>query len=117
MPFVSHDEWKHGPGQEAAFAALDHAKKLSVARCASTSYKTVEGFDMTLERALAIYDKLYTMRPAHASPFEHQAQADDGYKIGYSNDFYMKWNDIHGQGGNLGEGWIQLRKTLQDECL
>ena len=49
---------------------------LSVARCASTSYKTVDGFDMTLERATALYDKLVSSRPIHASPAEHVAQAD-----------------------------------------
>lgn len=51
--------------------------KLSAARCASTSYKTVDGFDMTLERAVAIFDKLVTSKPLHASPLEHVAQADD----------------------------------------
>lgn len=51
--------------------------KLSVARCASTSYKTVDGFDMTLERAIALHDKLVASRPIHASPAEHVAQADD----------------------------------------
>jgi hypothetical protein len=50
--------------------------KLSVARCASTSFKTVDNLDMTLERAVALYDKLLNSRPMHASPFEHQAQAD-----------------------------------------
>ena len=50
-------------------------KRLSVARSASVSYKTVEGFDMTMERADAIYDKLFGP-PLHASPFEHVAQAD-----------------------------------------
>lgn len=50
--------------------------KLSVARCASTSYKTVDGFDMTLERAIALHDKLVAARPIHASPAEHACQAD-----------------------------------------
>lgn len=50
--------------------------KLSAARCASTSYKTVDGFDMTLERAEQIFDKLVNSKPIHASPFEHQAQVD-----------------------------------------
>ena len=58
-------------------AVLEALIKLSVARCASTSYKTVDGFDMTLERATALYDKLVSSRPIHASPAEHVAQADD----------------------------------------
>lgn len=50
--------------------------KLSVARCASASFKTVDDFDMTLERAVELSDKLLNSRPMHASPFEHQAMAD-----------------------------------------
>jgi hypothetical protein len=51
--------------------------KLSAARCASTSYKTVEGFDMSPDRAAQLYGKLATSNPIHASPFEHVAQADE----------------------------------------
>ena len=40
--------------------------KLSTARCASTSYKTVDGFDMTLERAEEIFAKLVSSDPIHA---------------------------------------------------
>lgn len=68
MPFVSPDEFE-------AYGEID-AVKLSVARCASTSFKTTDGFDMTLERAEIIYQKLIT-GILHASPFEHQAMADD----------------------------------------
>jgi len=55
---------------------LDNKRMLSVARCASTSYKTVDGFDMSLGRAQEIYEKLRDADPIHASPFEHVAQAD-----------------------------------------
>ena len=105
LPFVSPEEHFE--------YTTEQLKILSVARCASTSYKTVDGFDMTLERASEIYEKLIGQSPMHASPFEHQAQADNGL------DFLstIKWNDIHGLGGNLGPGWIQLRKTLPGECL
>jgi hypothetical protein len=117
MPFVSHAEWKHGPGQEAALAALENAKKLSVARCASTSYRTTDGFEMTLERAEALYEKLIST-PIHASPFEHIVQMDTlrperGITNGDST--HLLWKHPH-LGGNLGQGFIQLRKTLPDEC-
>lgn len=49
---------------------------LSTARCASTSYKTVDGFDMTPERAQAVFDSLSGSDVLHASPFEHVAHAD-----------------------------------------
>jgi hypothetical protein len=107
LPFVGLDDWVTinnlclPRGEHTAMAL-----KLSVARCASTSYKTVEGFDMTLERAVALHDKLVASVPLHASPCEHQAQADkyDG-----------RWANP-GHGGNLGDGWIQYRKLLPGEC-
>lgn len=68
--------------------------KLSVARCASTSYKTVDGFDMTLDKGIALHDKLVGSTPIHASPAEHVAQADNwlpsegiGYNAGWQNDY------------------------------
>ncbi|AEI71040.1 ThyX [EBPR siphovirus 2] len=80
LPFVtSEDRWKaldaYGTAESRA-PAMEALKKLSVARAASTSYKTVDGFDMTLERAVALHDKLVGATPLHASPCEHIAQAD-----------------------------------------
>lgn len=74
LPFVSDAElgerdWSDNP--------ISVHQKLSVARCASTSYKTVDGFDMTLEKAIELHDKLVASKPIHASPCEHVAQADD----------------------------------------
>lgn len=92
LPFVSvTDKMK----------STEDARMLSVARCASTSYKTVEGFDMTVERARIIGEKLMGP-PIHASPFEHLATPDAGYK---------------GFNGNFAPGWVQLRKTMKGECL
>lgn len=47
--------------------AIEQLIRLSVARCASTSYKTVDGFEMTADKANQIYDKLVTSKPIHAS--------------------------------------------------
>lgn len=69
LPFVYPTEFELERG--------DDLKKLSVARCASASYKTVDGFDMSFHRAEVIYEKLRDADPIHASPFEHVAQADD----------------------------------------
>lgn len=89
LPFVEDeaaDHWMdvYGGGQgyigddlkKAQQSCLSDMIKLSVARCASTSYKTVDGFDMTIERAVQLHDKLVAARPIHASPAEHVAQAD-----------------------------------------
>ena len=70
--------------------------KVSASCCAQVSYRVL---DTSLEKALFIYDKLVTSRPIHASPFEHQARAND---IGNSNKF----------SGNL-FGFTQYRKTLE----
>lgn len=83
--------------------------KLSVSRCASTSYKTVDGFDMTMEKAVEVHDKLVGSAPLHASPTEHTCFADAYYEN------HNQWMNpkLH---GNF-EGFVQYRKTLKDECL
>lgn len=68
LPFVSESEYGK--------YSLTDLISLSVARCASTSYKTVNGFDMTIERANDIFEKLIASKPMHASPCEHIAMAD-----------------------------------------
>lgn len=76
----------------------------------------VDGFDMTIERAVALVDKLIGSTPLHASPFEHVAQADMLMK-----DFHRKpgeiasWANPH-QHGNF-TGFRQWRKTLPNESL
>lgn len=96
---------------EQAELPLDDQKTLSVARCASLSYDTVEGTQMTLERAKAIVGKLMSEPPdpVHASPFEHVATSD-------------WWLSTYGQWMNPGShgnffGWCQLRKTLPREAV
>jgi hypothetical protein len=106
---------ENDPCSEHGFENL--CMKLSVARCASTSYKTVDGFDMTLERAIDLHDKLVASVPLHASPCEHQAKAD--YQVPvfeYSNGEVDLGFSNPQLSGNLGEGWIQYRKTLNGEC-
>jgi hypothetical protein len=67
------------------------AMAISSARCASVSYKTVDGKIMTVDKALAIYDKLAGSDPIHASPFEHIARpAPDGWMEGCRN--FTKWH-------------------------
>lgn len=89
------------------FVTHDDLKKLSVARCASTSYKTVDGFDMSLDRAKEIYDKLVSADPIHASPFEHVAQADDVLGGG-------AWGCAHPEQHRNFVGFRQLRAMIED---
>ena len=97
LPFIADEERER-------YGFIDLIK-LSVARCASTSYKTVDGFDMTLERAKAIFDKLITSKPMHASPAEHVAQAD-GWVESLSSWEHLA---LH---GNF-EGFVQYRKLCE----
>lgn len=96
MPFITEGERR--------LYNIETLQKLSTARCASTSYKTVDGFDMTPERAGELYDKLVTADLLHASPMEHVCQADE---------WMTQWVNKK-KHGNL-NGFIQLRKTLPNE--
>jgi len=74
------------------------AKQISAASCASVSYKTVDGKPMTVDKALAIYDKLAGSDPIHASPFEHIARPCPEGGEGCRNfDRWWQWrHDIEG---------------------
>lgn len=86
---------------------LDKLRKLSTARCASTSYKTVDGFEMTVDRAVALHDKLVGSIPMHASPMEHVAQADG------EDELFGGWLN-QDQHANF-VGFRQYRKMLPGE--
>lgn len=101
LPFV-------GPLVHGLEYGMDELKALSVARCASTSYKTVDGFDMTVERAKEVYDKLVTSKPMHASPAEHVACADDSLFNPVLNRRVYSHPEQH---GNF-NGFRQLRHML-----
>lgn len=88
MEVINHwrNERKVMPTPQRTEASL---RRLSVARCASTSYKTVDGFDMTFQKADALFNGLVKSTPIHASPLEHVAQVPpSGY--GGSDDTYRQ---------------------------
>lgn len=112
LPFVTSEDradicLRHEEAPDYAFgsACNDDAIKLSVARCASVSYKTVDGFDMTVDRAFSTYNKLLRSNPMHASPFEHVAQADHWID--------NRWS-FPEQHANF-VGWWQYRKMIPNE--
>lgn len=116
----SPDHIEGGDG-ETYSDVVEYCLKLSAARCAHLSYNDLEtGRRMTLDRAVAIYDKLTKSRPLHASPLEHQATPDTWRAYLRSDE-----REIH---GNLGEwenplehgnlpGWRQARKMLPGEAV
>lgn len=100
--FLHHGEW-HLPYITAQDdAPLHELKKASASRCARVSYLTHEGKTPNLDADLALYDRLITSKPAHASPAEHQACPDVATKSG--------WESPHLH-GNF-RGWQQFRKVL-----
>lgn len=116
LPFVTENDkdgivFDLGAGADYTDGFNTAAIKLAVARCASTSYKTVDGFDMTMEKAADLHDKLVGSAPLHASPCEHVAFADHLNKGGEAG----RWSrpDLH---GNF-DGFCQYRKTIPNECM
>lgn len=98
LPFISQSDFY-------AIKSFHTIVKKSIACCASVSYKTVDDFDMTPERAEIIYDKLISSIPIHASPTEHIAYADRYVNNEWSN------SKLH---GNF-VGFCQFRKQLNGE--
>lgn len=118
LPYVSEDDQLYlvdwlGRNHKPIDLLPQYATKLSVARCASVSYKTVDGLDMTPDRALSLYDRLLKAQPLHASPAEHQATPD--MKSRSATTGVEKWMKPHRQGNFV--GFIQYRKTLPGECI
>jgi len=73
--------------------SLSDAIKLSASLCAQVSYRKS---DESIDKALKIYDRLIHSKPAHASPFEHQAQPSKNSKR-ISGNF---------------RGWLQFRQQI-----
>lgn len=110
------EEYLDGKNPEGLTEIL---KRVSVARCARISYAPFDG-DGSIERELERYDNLVGSDPLHASPAEHQATPDVSERVNvFDNDGHYVGRDTEwlnpGLAGNLGEGWIQYRKTLPGE--
>ena len=101
LPYISQNDYEIYPVEDLIY--------ISMARCASTSYKTVDGKMMTLDKAKELGQKLVGANPIHASPSEHIAQPD--HLI--NDDGYTYWErpDLH---GNF-FGYRQYRKSLPNE--
>lgn len=98
LPFITQEE-------RDAEHSLTDLIKVSVARCARTSYYTHDNKVTSLIADIALHDKLIVSQPMHASPAEHQARPDAWVFPGWS------YPELH---GNF-IGFIQYRKTLAGE--
>ena len=79
--------------QRYQMSGLELKKRVSVARCARVSYLTHQG-KRELSADLALYDKLISAEPPHASPLEHVATPSTSSTL-----------------GNF-KGWAQLRHSV-----
>lgn len=128
LPYVGVEDFR--PLQMASgqlgVELLELAKKVSTARCARVSYLNHDGSKPSIEKDLALYERLAGSTPIHASPLEHQATPDTcrdifesptlpGGEIDYGNcEIFTRWNNPN-RHGNL-TGWIQNRKLIPNEA-
>jgi hypothetical protein len=101
VPFVNVTD-ENGETAAASGDVAVAAIKLSVARCARTSYFTHEGKLPDVDEDLKLHDRLVASVPLHASPAEHQATPDP-------------YGENRDQWGNF-DRFKQYRKTLHGEC-
>lgn len=91
---------------------LETAKKISASCCAQVSYRKL---DTSIEKALEIYEKLFSGPKPHLSPVEHQATPMNllYHSDGYGWDEGVTHQDRDGAmwSGNF-KGWVQLRQVM-----
>ena len=114
MPYI---DWKPEDGGQLFFdsngneLSVEDALKISASCCAQVSYRKLND---TKEKAIEIYDRLFSGPKPHLSPTEHQAQS-----FYFVNDINGEWRkgithkdrDDFYWSGNL-RGFIQYRQLL-----
>lgn len=111
LPFVDFEKGKYFA--DGAELTLSQAQKVSASACAQVSYRKN---DLTLEKAEDIWQRLIFSEPMHASPVEHQATPINfvgNWRLQNGITHEDQWG--HLWSGNF-RGWIQFRKTLQNEA-
>lgn len=96
--YVKAGDW-HLPyvqSHERGMYPIDLQIQMSAARCARVSYLKHDNTKPNVEDDIALYNRLITSKPAHASPIEHQATPLVS-ECCRSNNFY---------------GWEQYRATI-----
>jgi thymidylate synthase ThyX len=86
--WLTPGEWHLPFTRDSTYADTYEQIRVSVARCARTSYETHDG-EIDVAKDLELYQKLVNARPMHASPLEHVACVLVE-PLGTSN-FYPRW--------------------------
>lgn len=109
--------WNFINETEKVEISLEDALKVSASCSAQVSYRRA---DTSLEKALDIYNKLVTMKPVHASPFEHCATpmenifGEDYVGVEIRPQKGVTHNDIKGNGWSANFcGFIQYRQLIE----
>jgi hypothetical protein len=90
-------------------------QKVSVARCARTSFRTHEGKVSLVEDDIKLFEALMVAVPLHASPAEHQATPDSITSPIEGPVGSWEWDNKE-KHGNL-QGYVQLRKLYPNEAV
>jgi thymidylate synthase ThyX len=90
------------------YNCIEDALKISSSCCAQVSYRKS---DDSLDKAYKIYDRLVESKPAHLSPFEHQAKPLFNYHYKWDKGITHKDRNGDSWSGNF-KGWIQHRQLL-----
>jgi hypothetical protein len=118
LPYIETSEFEGIQSYHTASdeVSLEDAQKISASACAQVSYRKL---DTSIEKALGIYERLFSGPKPHLSPTEHQATPID-----YGSETLYKlthqcWTDgithLDKEGklwsGNF-KGWIQFRQLI-----
>jgi hypothetical protein len=129
LPYIEEDEFAHNSNPNLIWSTdpnypgtnltcLDIAKRVSTARNARLSLMSFETQKKaSVDENLNLYNRLVGGNILHASPAEHLATPD---KLIANHNHNFRggafWEKPH-LAGNLGPGWIQLRKMLPNEAI
>lgn len=116
-PYVEHYRNEKGEleyyvldGNYKEFLSLEDALKVSCSCAAQVSYRTN---DTSIEKALAIYDKLVNSSPVHASAFEHCATPIDDKTLKNPDGVtgFVRNRNMTPTSGNF-TNWVQYRQLI-----
>ncbi len=126
LPYISDkDYWALRKAYVRPEVSMRELCAVSAARCARISYAPFDG-DPSYQKEMERYRMLISGGAVHASPLEHQAQADSrsyyertevypgGKECLIESDY--NWDNPE-LSGNLSPGWIQFRKTIDGEAI
>ena len=115
LPYIETSEFEGVQSYHTAAdeVSLEDAQKISASACAQVSYRKL---DTSIEKALGVYERLFSGPKPHLSPTEHQATPIDPNGFNYFPQTWPKGMTHYDQKGNQWsgnfKGWIQFRQLI-----